>query len=994
MIEAFDAASGASEEYFKKLEKYRSTVKSMNLAFKEGSGHMREYLQQAEKSGGTMAVIAAATTYLLKGVTDLASKYKDSVLEVKRYNIEQEQFQRSSLKSSKDIGYLRGSLELTRKEMTNFFGVMSQSEGLGIGVEQLEETFVALKNIYGTQAMGMIKEYQNILEKMPDLNLRINTTGDSKLTGDEWYEILKSGNVKKVIELRGAGLFGGNKKTSENARYETHQEKIEYYLEEAKDLALDNLPIQTLYLSQIGESSAKALEALTTISGTVGGIKEMFVMRGLTGLASNGTLLNQARPVLSGFGGQAGTTLAGSTMTAGVAASVGGLAVAAGAAALALAELKLRADQGYTPSWKERKEAVLTNPGSFLAKAGSDSLKYMSLGSVDLEKWGAFNRPETEVDKSKPKPQHVKKYTKEYAYKILKGDKQLVAAGDIYTQIKLGMDRFDELQGDTIKISQSMMEIANVTGEGKKYFENLNKYSTALGKRWKEDQKLINEGLEKARVQKEAGIKEKGDAFLKTDAGILLNQTIRAAELELVEKQKVYNDAMLNTLENLTFIANQGAKDYPNKLRLQLQSERAGSAVEISKRSGGEFGALQSQKAKDIKTAKDELIGIERAIAQGKKDKEDTSDKILKVKITEKLIGLEKQRTQAIKTLNETLSQNKELDFLISRLGSLKEVLTSSEKYISDISGSFSDLNPLWQQSLEFSKQEAALKEKDFRKFAEQKGVDKQGSEYKQKEKESNLAQIKYAQDIFDYAKASRDKKLEEINLQADWQKEQASFYEEMGGHFSDVISMRVKGIEKERESISAMENFLATSGISGHAREAQIIELEKKKMSLTRQTIGIQKDAYDKFVGMAYGAISDIGAKRGRMDASVLMGRGATRTRNKEGMYTGGGVGMNRDQMSALNSTGFFNKDPSELGGFEKTALVPGEERARRATAMRSSEAQRVEVKTQVIVEPSPEFQVKIQEMIKNVASDQAFLGEMAKKFISKDNNVAGASR
>jgi len=987
LIQAFDRCAGASEEYFKKIDKYRGVQKAIGMAFKEGSVHMKEYLEEAGKNGGKIAIIAAASSFLLKSLSEQASKFKESVLELKHYNIEQEKFQRTSNKSAGEVASLRDSLNLTRSDMESFFSVMKKSETLGFGGDQLKETFQSLKEVYGDDAMKMIQDYQDLLSHMPDLNLRIKMDPSSKMTSDDLYEIMSSGNIDKVIEFKAAGLLGGTKEESKNAKFENTQKKIDYTLEKIKDSINDSLPTATLYLAQLNKTATDTLNIITEISVIVGALSVLESLPSLFGQA--GTIAR----VGGAFGGAAGTTLGGLGIGAGLAVGIGGGALAAGGAALTYEEKKTREDNGYTPSIGERWKAVFGDRNSDDARInrgyGLSWSENKSSEDMFNEKVPYNNRKEIgqEGPKFNSEGQRVSgktRNTKEYSGRV-KDLNSMSASAKVFEKMNMDMERYEAKIQDSQESAKNFMEIADVVGDSKGYFQEMTKYTEVTKERWAKDQELVAAAIANAEAIDAKGRESMGkEAYEQTDTYNMNNNLILKGRNELLKKHKEYNEAMLETLNAATFLANEGAVNSTTRRGLQRGASFASSMVDVSRREGGEFGALQTKKQADINLAKDTLAGKKNAIAFMEEKLNMEKDLYQRNVYTQQLVQLDEERAQAEEALTEALKDTSAWDFVTERIQNFQQVLESTEKYVKDINGSFTELNPVWEEQLNMAKKEADVKNNIFEEMKNQGEFKPGTTKYNMAEQEALKASISAAQEQLAYAIKVRDAKKEEIEFASGWLKEQADYVSEMGGSFGDVLMLRAKGIQKEREEIAVLDDYLKTSGETGFKREQMEVALERKKMDLTKQTIGAQKDAFEKFAGMAFGAMSDSGFKRGRMTDSVLMGTANTRVKNQAGLFTGAGVGLTRDQLSAVNSSGGFNPGTT-IGGLKRdeniktpSQMLNMEAQKKQLESALATPAQKVDVKTEIIVSASSDFMTKVKETVRSMAKDQSFVRDI----------------
>lgn len=986
LVDSMNAAIGATEQYFRKLDKYRSVMTQMNLAYKEGNAHMREHLEQAAKSGGKMAVVAAATSYLVKTLADQVDGFRDAIKEVKRYNIEQERFQKSSQFSAQQIMGLRNSLSLTKKDMSEFFSVLKKGETMGFGADQIQAVFKNLKQAYGNDAMDMMTNYQEILSKMPTLSLKIQTDPSSELNGEELYEIMKSGNLNSVIEMKSAGLFGGAKDASKSAEMENYQKRMEYLQETVKDVVADNIPKMLVALADISLIGTQALGVLTTLVGIMGASK---ALAGAGSLIKTGGAIKEAAAMGgagAGVKGLARAGLGGLGFT-GLGAGALGLTVAGGVAGLGLAAAggsayKMYKDLGYMPS------------GSEMWKASKEAMKNGEFGYSDIGMTTQEMTPEEKKAMSSGGTGRYRKIGGKVQRQTMgqaKADVDTMkSAGKIYERVKMAVDRWDAAQEDAMSMAQNIIEIAEVTGNSKDYFNALDKYSTAAQERFNTDKELLERGIQEAKDKVTEGLKTAG--FEKSSGYETLKNTIKMGEMALIEKTKNFNETFAQTLESITFLIKLGSKGYANTLGLQMAEAKASSGVAISKTQGGEFTALKTQRDTKIATAENSLKGIENAIKENKAQQELHQTGVQRIKLEEQAIDLENKRAQAIESVNDAVGDVSDIEFLNRHIERMKSLLSDVSSLVRDTNGSYESMVPLMTAQIEKSREEVLVSKMAFDQWKANPSYGKEGTEAYERLKTDYLQkEVNYEKEKFELAKQSRDYKKEEIEFASSWLSEQADYMDEMGGFFGDVMSKRTQALQKEREMVGVLSDYLQNDQLSGFARQKAEVELEKTKMKITKDTIGIQKSSYEKFVGMAFGALGDVGFKKGRMDDAVLMGTAGTRIKNRAGLYTGSGIGMNRDQLSALRATGFSSSGVANGAESVKSGFAPGEEWARRTTGLSASKTE-LSVAGKVEISLSDEFRKKVESWTFDLIKDPKFVTSLkeAGNLVSKEGSVS----
>jgi len=1007
LVDAMNAAVAASEEYFEGLKKYRSTVTSMNLAWKEGSAHMKEYLEQAKRSGGQTAVLAAVATYLTNSLKESMDKIDDSVTSLHRYGVEEETFARTTRYSVENIKDMRDELNLTKDDMREFFSILKEGNALGLDTEKIKKVYSQLKAVYGKDAMGKMQDFTEILPLAPEIRVKFMTDPSGELDSETIQRIVGSGKISKLIELRAAGLFGGKAEASSNASFENAAQQVKALGEKVKDELLKHLPHQAIILSGMSGLLGAAVFNLIKLSATAGAIRQILfstlprqgAFSGIpsgrmgTGWRTAGRVAGTAAGLYGGY--QIASSLTGALKgpgeSEGAGGGIGNYAETGLNALIALSLAKNLLPKNLTSGLlgKGIFSTVLKAGKAFAQRYGAKTLLgggILGLGLDSMYTVNKFQANTKGVEDLGYAPgfmeqlkavgtygldSRIKKPTEEKMPTIdLKDIKQIEDAVAKHKEVldSLGGDLQEEIRNFAL----TAKGISGAAGDGKGYVNAMGTARDAIEKRAKGESKFYSQQI--AIIKNEMGFIQKSNKNFKTDTiYISLQKKLEVLENERnLAKAKSIQD-FSDLIESITDLSQWGATGKRGMETLSRGVTRAQMAIEKSKMAGGEFEATLGAKEPEIARIKGQMENIDLGLKKNAELKEDAE----KTKDTSQLIILDKQENDLLrqkadlqKNLNDVFMDTSAYDILHDRLKMVNDTLLSTSALVQELDGSYTSMAPLWREEIENKKLDLAATNAAFEE--EKRRGSKPGSKaYQARTQEIMQKEIDISRSTFEYAKKTRDAKMEEANLSRDWLNDQADFMDEMGGYFGDVLAKRSQAVQKERENISVLEDYLKNANLSGFERQKAEIDLEKEKMKVVKDTVGIQKSSYEKFVGMAFGALGDVGFKKGRMESVLTMGRKATETQNRAGLFVGASAGLTRNQISALNATGFDSKGNPVQN--VSSPLIQGEGRARMAIG---GAASRPEMKLggQIEVSLSEDLTAKVKGLMMELSNNADF--------------------
>ena len=269
------------------------------------------------------------------------------------------------------------------------------------------------------------------------------------------------------------------------------------------------------------------------------------------------------------------------------------------------------------------------------------------------------------------------------------------------------------------------------------------------------------------------------------------------------------------------------------------------------------------------------------------------------------VVALAKEQSALSDTMldltNVSLDAGKSFDYAARSIQAAKSEFTEAGKIADEMAGKINKQEELVRAAL---KQEAALRSQGKVTEADQMrgkiAQDVNNIEIERLKRANWLAQaeLKYKKQVVDAAKKARDIQISILDAQKSVIDEQTAFLSDIGASFSSIFSKMREGLQIESEKIAIQKQALAMQVEQGDLVEGtveyeqQVANIRKAEIGLQRQVIGAQRDAMEKLLGKAFGALSGTGAKRYMMSEQRLLGVAGTRFQTTAGRLRGLGKG------------------------------------------------------------------------------------------------------
>ncbi len=839
----------------------------------EGSKEIEALLKSMGELSKKQAEIAArfaAIGEAAKKMWSSANDISNYTREYNKYAVTLEKIGTSSQLGAGGLKVMRSELSLLKAEMGEFYQVSNKLFQQGFDSKKIESTFKDLRKAFGNQAMQMANELANVLQKVPTLRGNMNRSAGR----GEFTNMMATGTYDSYLNLKGGGFFGGKLHETSAAGKENLAKDVQSAIEITKDVLASGVPAQLVVATQ----SLKELQSIG---------------KGIYGLSIAIGALGIGKGIGSAIGSAAGEAIGAGATGAGIGAFLKGGIKQVGKKVFSRAALNGvgRVAGAVAGSPLTAIAGVLAIANEIAGHRARDKGDYKWAEDNTITGWLEKKTRNFDTPENNPNELQTKKLT---------------IARDKYLEIESFIKRNTEYSQKQKNVGFGGMSLAGLRGNtkeieaGSKYVEASIESYQKLTVSYLEDKKArVNENISKIKSQKNITENDKELLFSLEEQLLMIDEGF----LDVVRSK-------LETVGELIKIkfqetAKQGGTKYIDLVFAKLASIETQAAVSKAPRAleGGMFDAFQARKTKRIEEAtrieSGKKTALEEAYTQAYKL---TGDDL--VKAFEAIIPLEKEHADAIQATTDAMSDMSAFDYVKNNLEIINSLFMTQAEQANLLSGAWHDLEGPMTKQLENAKQQQQNAQNAFNDV---QNLSPENPLYQQKQAELEKAKIKTITFEFEMIKAKKDSLMLEHEVRSSIMKEQGDFLAEMGGHFSDVLSMKASAFEEDRKSIEHLKDFISTANLSDIRKEQAINELKRKEMELARNTIGFQKSVYEKFVGFAFGALSDKGYKTGRMDASVMMGYQNTRVKIKgtSNYISGENPGMNRDDWSLQNALG-----------------------------------------------------------------------------------------
>lgn len=353
--EAEEAAT-ASKTYAGEVKKAGGVLGAFNEKLDQGKQEAEGFAGGVGVSGGKAIAAGVAIFFLAKKVAELIDEFKDSALELSRFNVELELLEgrAKGLGFTGTFGSLRDELNLTRAQSKDFFEVLREGALSGVvSTNQLTQAALQLRDAFGGEQTDRLREYVNLLKEIPTLDADLSISASLDDQAAAVFALARSGNIETVIDLQAAGLLGGIQTevlSEQDVELLNAAQKTEKSIEDVSDFLTGKMfPTWGPQFSAIASGTGKivagiggaiaAIGFLSALTGTqiasqnattaavlaTGGLNAASgIGKQIAASATPGLVKGLTSVILGGGGGAMG-------------AAVGGVAAAAAPAAIAVA---------------------------------------------------------------------------------------------------------------------------------------------------------------------------------------------------------------------------------------------------------------------------------------------------------------------------------------------------------------------------------------------------------------------------------------------------------------------------------------------------------------------------------------------------------------------------------------------------------------------------------------------------------------------------------
>jgi hypothetical protein len=206
--------------------------------------------------------------------------------------------------------------------------------------------------------------------------------------------------------------------------------------------------------------------------------------------------------------------------------------------------------------------------------------------------------------------------------------------------------------------------------------------------------------------------------------------------------------------------------------------------------------------------------------------------------------------------------------------------------------GSAGVVGPLLEKQMGVEK--ARLKEMK-KTAAESRRVSGDSLETRRLELEVVKQEAKIRKGEYDNAKKVIELRRQEVDTVQSVLEAEMDYLQEVGGSFGRMADLQGQILGMERQRVDLAKDALDAAikeNVSGQELLEKEAAYEIAKFNYQKKAMGAQKSMLDKFLGAAFGGLSNVGARKGMDNDRALLGIAGSRVVTPSGMFMGTGGG------------------------------------------------------------------------------------------------------
>jgi DNA repair exonuclease SbcCD ATPase subunit len=242
MAKAEEAVEELYSPFNQLQEQAEKTAKSFKGLFKKDIakgvvGELEDFAGGAAKSATGMMAAGLAVAYLASKLGDLAKKFADAAAGLARYKTETVSLEHTLIGiSNGGLEQMRKQLDFTRGESAEFFEVVKKGVNqLGLSQGKIMEVSKAIAETFGAPVTERLRQYIDLLEAIPTIESDLKVTANIDDQAAAIFALAEAGKMEVVMDLQGAGLFGGKKEKRPGADMSNAAAKTARVTEEIQD---------------------------------------------------------------------------------------------------------------------------------------------------------------------------------------------------------------------------------------------------------------------------------------------------------------------------------------------------------------------------------------------------------------------------------------------------------------------------------------------------------------------------------------------------------------------------------------------------------------------------------------------------------------------------------------------------------------------------------------------------------------------------------------
>jgi hypothetical protein len=265
-----------SKKFGEEVGKQKGLLGEFVDGYNEVSDAVQLFGTRTSIAGGKMLVAGSALLFLTRKLGELTDQYIDSAVTLARFNVEAGAKSKTIYSANaSSLAAMRNQLKLTKDQASEFYKELQTGTRTGLfSANELAAAASKLRDAYGGDTTERLREFIGLAESIPSLDADLKVTASMDDTAASIYALAKAGKISTLIEMQGAGLFGGigDAIESKDTALLNNAQRAVRVQEEIRDFLIGKLmPSIAPDISLVAKGMGVATKGIFQVARIVGG---------------------------------------------------------------------------------------------------------------------------------------------------------------------------------------------------------------------------------------------------------------------------------------------------------------------------------------------------------------------------------------------------------------------------------------------------------------------------------------------------------------------------------------------------------------------------------------------------------------------------------------------------------------------------------------------------------------------------------------------------